>query len=83
MAMTRLLMRKLRDILRLTYEARLPQRAIAKACSVGLGTVSEYVQRARAAGLGWPLPDDLDDAALEARLFVRIPRIVISWSEAS
>ncbi len=25
--------------------------------------------RARAAGLGWPLPDDLDDAALEARLF--------------
>jgi transposase len=71
MAMTRLLMRKLRDILRLTYEARLPQRAIAKACSVGLGTVSEYVQRARAAGLGWPLPDDLDDAALEARLFAR------------
>jgi transposase len=31
--------------------------------------VSEYVGRARRAGLGWPLPPDLDDAALEARLF--------------
>ena len=33
----------------------------------GLGTVTTYLQRATAAGLTWPLPDDLDDAALEAR----------------
>jgi transposase len=38
---------------------------------VGLGTVTTYLQRAAAAGLTWPLPADLDDAALEARLFQR------------
>ena len=37
----------------------------------GSGTVTTYLQRATAAGLTWPLPDDLDDAALEARLFRR------------
>jgi hypothetical protein len=32
-------------------------------------TVSVHLQRAMAVGLRWPLPADLDDAALEARLF--------------
>jgi transposase len=63
-------MRQLREILRLRFEAGLPHRAIARACSVGVGTVSEYLQRAASAGLSWPLPDDLDDASLEARFFV-------------
>src|ERR1019366_4800070 len=71
MAATRLLMRRLRDILRLKYEAGLPHRAIAQACAVGLGTVSAYLARATAAGVMWPLPADLDDGALEARLFAR------------
>ena len=52
MAATRLLMRRLRDILRLKYEAGLPHRAIAQACAGGLGTVSEYLARAAAAGRG-------------------------------
>ena len=64
-------MRKLRDVLRLKFEAGLSHRAIMQACAVGLGTVTGYLQRATAAGLSWPLPDDLDDAALEARLFAR------------
>ena len=64
-------MRNLRDVLRLKYTPELPQRAIAQACGVGLGTVTAYLQRATAAGLTWPLPDDLDDGALEARLFRR------------
>ena len=69
-------MRRLRELLRLKYEAGLSHRAIAQACAVGLGTVTTYLQRATAAGLAWPLPDDLDDAALEARLFARpaVPR---------
>lgn len=62
-------MRKLRELLRLKYEARLPQRAIAQACGAGLGSVTAYLQRATAAGLSWPVPDDLDNSALEARLF--------------
>ena len=71
MAATRLLMRKLRDILRLKYETGLTHRAIARACSIGVSTVSVHLQRATAAGLGWPVPADLDDAALEARVFTR------------
>jgi hypothetical protein len=76
-------MRKLRDVLRLK-SAGLPQRAIAQACGIGLGTVTAYLQRATAAGLAWPLPDDLDDGALDARLF-RGPapatdRVVPDWT---
>ncbi|MGH7393096.1 MAG: IS21 family transposase [Candidatus Rokuibacteriota bacterium] len=69
-------MRQVREILRLKYEQRLPHRAIARACGVGLGTVSEYVRRARQAGLTWPLPAEWDDAQLEARLFQRVGDIV-------
>ncbi len=85
MAATRLLMRRLRDLLRLKYEAGLTHRAIAQACAVGLGTVSAYLARATAAGVTWPLPDELDDAALEARLFAgpadptRVDRAVPAW----
>jgi transposase len=64
-------MRRLRELFRLKYDAGLPHRAIAQACGVGLGTVTAYLQRATAAGLTWPIPDDLDDAALEARLFAQ------------
>jgi transposase len=85
MAALRLPMRKLRDVLRLKYGTGLPQRAIAQACGIGLGTVTAYLQRAAAAGLTWPLPADLDDAALEARIFLRpavspTTRVVPDWS---
>ena len=70
MGAKRLPMRKLREILRLKYERRMSHRAIARACVVGVGTVSEYVRRAKRAGLSWPLPADLDDGSLEARLFL-------------
>ncbi len=69
MGAKRLSMRKLREILRLKHERGLGHRAIARACGIGVGTVSSYVGRARRAGLSWPLPEDLDDAGLEARLF--------------
>jgi transposase len=64
-------MRRLRELLRLKCETGLSHRAIAQACAVGLGTVTTTLQRATAAGLTWPLPADVDDAALEARLFAR------------
>ena len=70
MGAKRLPMRKLREILRLKYERRMRHRAIARACGVGVGTVSEYVSRAKEAGLSWPLPPELDDGTLEAQLFV-------------
>ena len=70
MGASRLPMRQIREMLRLKYEGGLRHRAIARALGVGVGTVSEYVGRARRSGLVWPLPPELDDAALEARLFV-------------
>jgi transposase len=69
-------MRQVREILRLKYEQHLPHRAIARACGVGLGTVSEYCRRARQAHLTWPLPAEWDDAQLEARLFQRVGDVV-------
>ncbi len=69
MGAERLPMRQIREILRLRHEGGLHHRAIARACGVGVGTVSEYLGRAERAGLGWPLPPELDEAALEGRLF--------------
>jgi transposase len=69
-------MRQVREILRLKYEQHLAHRAIARACGVGLGTVAEYVRRARQAGLSWPMPAEWDDAHLEARLFQRVGEVV-------
>ena len=71
MATKRLPMRQIREILRLKHDQQLSHRAIASACRVGLGTVADYLGRAKQAGLEWPLPEDRDEAALEARLFPR------------
>ena len=62
-------MRKIREILRLRYGLRLSIRQIACSCSMSHGGISNYLQRAQVARLNWPLPDDLDDTVLEARLF--------------
>jgi len=65
----RLSMRKIRDVLRLKFESGLSERVIARSMSLSNGSVNSYLQRARMAGLGWPLPVDLDDGALERLLF--------------
>jgi transposase len=62
-------MRKIREVLRLKWECKLSNRAVASSCNIGYGTVPEYTQRARTAGLSWPLPEDLDDDALEQKLY--------------
>jgi transposase len=66
--MQRLPMRKIREALRLKA-AGLTQREIAASLGVGRTTVGEYLDRAARAGLSWPLPDEMDDPALERRLF--------------
>jgi len=66
----RLSMRKTREILRLRLGRRLSLRRVGRSCAVSPSTVDDVEARARVAGLGWPLPKDLDDdAALEARLY--------------
>ena len=71
----RLSMRKIREVLRLRLQCGLSQRETATSCKIGLGTVYEYVRRARDAGLTWPLPEQLTDEALERLLFPPPPRI--------
>jgi len=44
-------MRRCREILKLKYENKVTHRAVARACTVGAGTVSDYVRRAVEAGL--------------------------------
>ena len=69
MSQERLSMRKLQEVLRLKWESGLSHRAIARSCGISPATVSEYVQRASAAGLSWPLPADLTEDQLWFRLF--------------
>lgn len=66
-------MRKIREILRLRYERGLSHRLIARAVDVGAATVGEYLAKAAAKGLRWPLPEELSDAELEQVLFPRPP----------
>ena len=65
----RVSMKKIRDVLRLTFELKMSRRRVSEATGIGRTAVTDYVQRAAAAGLGWPLPDGLDDTDLERRLF--------------
>jgi transposase len=65
----RLSMRKIKEVLRLKFDLKLKNREIARSCSIPHSTVANYLRRAGAAGLAWPLPADFDSAALERRLF--------------
>src|ERR1700752_2977865 len=62
-------MRKIREVLRLRFGLGLFQEQIARSCSIGQATVHRYLERAMAAGLSWPLPEDCDDRRLEELLF--------------
>ena len=68
MAQSRLSMRKIRDVLRLSA-AGLSKRQIAASLGIGPTAAGACLRRARETGIGWPLPDDLDDDALERRLY--------------
>ena len=86
MANKGLSMRKVREVLRLHHVAGLSGRAIARSLKVSPVTVRRYIRRAEEQGLGWPLPESLDDAQLERRVFPapapsRVPRPVPHWSE--
>jgi transposase len=65
----RLSMRRIRQVLQLHFGAHASARAIAREVGVGRTTVQDYLARAGAADLGWPLPPELTDEALEQRLF--------------
>ena len=63
-------MRQLRQMLRLAGDGA-SSRDIAVMLVVARSTIQDNLRRATAAGLTWPLPGDLTDEAIEARLFER------------
>jgi DNA-binding transcriptional regulator LsrR (DeoR family) len=62
-------MRQVREVLRLKYACGHSERRIAAALGISRYTVAEYLRRAAVIGLTWPVPPELDDAALERKLF--------------
>src|SRR5437762_6767008 len=60
---------KIKEVLRLRFELQLGQREIARACSISQGAVHNYLKKAAAAGIGWPLPEDWDEKRIEETLF--------------
>ena len=74
MARERLSMRKFKEVLRLKFDHQLTNRKIAKSCSISHVTVGKYLRLASQAGIRWPLPDEIDDETLEARLYAKAPR---------
>ena len=74
-------MRKIKEVLRLKFEADLSHDRIAAATGVSKGAATKYVRRAREVGLGWPLPAAMDDGKLEALLFPRAAPLVARHAE--
>jgi transposase len=64
----RISMRNIREILRLYFALGLKKRQIGLSCNLAHSTIGKYLQKAKAAGLSWPLPEDLDDKTLEEML---------------
>jgi transposase len=80
-------MRKIREALRLCLAEGLSPRQAGIATGLLRSTVRRYVVRTLEVGLSWPLPPELDDRALEERLYGRAapapwadPRPVPDWA---
>lgn len=69
MARERVSMRKIKELLRLTYGFGCSQRHVARTCGMARSSVSEYLARAEQAGISWPLPEGMSEAELEKKLF--------------
>jgi len=54
---------------RFAYDQGRSQREIARPLGLSQRTVNECLRRFQAAGLVWPLPPEVDEAAVDARLF--------------
>lgn len=61
-------MRHIHEILRLKHEKGLSVREIARGCGLPASTVGDYLKRAEAASLVWPLPEPLSEEQLLDRL---------------
>lgn len=68
-ARLRISMQDIRTLLRHYDGEQSSKREVARLLQLSPGTVRNYLRRAEAAGLSWPLPERLTDEELEALLF--------------
>ena len=66
-------MRKIKEILRLRYEAGLSLRGVSQSLNIGYGTVVDYINRAEQANISWPINSGLDERDLGLLLFPTQP----------
>jgi len=62
-------MKQLLELARLRFGLARSYAEIAGSLGVARSTVQEAVRRFRSAGLSWPLPSEVDEDALYARLY--------------
>lgn len=62
-------MRQVREVLRLKHVCGHSGHQIAAMVGISRYTVAEYLRRAGVVGITWPVPVELDDVALERKLF--------------
>ncbi|MGB8517264.1 MAG: IS21 family transposase [Gallionella sp.] len=72
MSNRRIDMRKILQALRLYHDAGQSRRSIARSLGISRDAVTDYLTRAAAAKLEWPLPATIDEAALEQKLFPQL-----------
>lgn len=73
----KLSMRKISELLRQRYELKHGYRDIAKSLNISISTVSDYLARAKAAGIDWPLPEGMSEELLYSKLFLPVSKDVI------
>lgn len=66
-------MRQVYEVLRLKWDPRLSERKIAQSLGISRPAVAEYVRRAQASGMSWPLPATCNEGALERLLVPPVP----------
>ena len=62
-------MRKIRDVLRLRFDAGLSMRQISLSTKSSIGAIQKLLSRATELELTWPLPEELDDHQLAALFY--------------
>ena len=73
MSKKRLSVRKTMEILRLKLTEKRTNREVAKSVKCSPSTVSDCVARFVMSGLSWPLPPEVDDETLAAKLYYSGP----------
>ncbi|WP_404355110.1 hypothetical protein [Methylotuvimicrobium sp. KM1] len=64
-------MRKLREVLRLSYSTGLSIRKISASTKISVGSIQNILKLAEQLKISWPLPEDWDDQTLVLKFYPR------------